>query len=49
MSSTIAIVSRNSLSAGGHAVAEQREHADGERDVGGRRDAPSPTPPACRR
>ena len=41
MSSTIAIVSRNSRSAGRDAVAEQREHADRERDVGRRRDRPA--------
>ena len=41
MSSTIASVSRNSRAADGIRRPEQAEHADGEGDVGGHRDAPA--------
>ena len=49
MSSTIATASRNTRRAVAHAVAEQREQPDRERDVGGARRSPSPArrrPPA---
>ena len=41
MSSTIASVSRKSFRLDGTRGAEQREHADRERDVGGHRDGPA--------